>query len=104
MMANTDRILDLDYWGSADDGTPIHGAGRTGHTLARHPTQHMAWRFEHINNETGDEKPDSTQIQEELSRAQKMIQTQATEIEFLRKLDLEGRQEATSVSSRYTSR
>ncbi|KAG8755879.1 hypothetical protein FRC11_005718 [Ceratobasidium sp. 423] len=99
MMGDTDRILDLIDWSNAADGTCIHGTPRRRHIAGGGSTQHMAWKFEHISDETGEETPSSAQIQDALSRAEKTIQTQAAEIEFLRRLILDSRQEAASAQT-----
>ncbi|CAE6470121.1 unnamed protein product [Rhizoctonia solani] len=77
MIGDTDRMLDL-----------IHAYSRARHNGS---TKHRTWRFERISDETGEELPSLTQTKEALSRAEKTIQTQASEIEFLRKLLLDGR-------------
>ncbi|CAE6510389.1 unnamed protein product [Rhizoctonia solani] len=89
MMGDTDRILDLGNWGSSADGTRIHGFSHSRHNAS---TIHRVWKFERINDQTGEVSPELAKAKEELSRAQNTIQTQATEIEFLRKLLLDSRQ------------
>ncbi|KAL5638174.1 hypothetical protein ACGC1H_005020 [Rhizoctonia solani] len=87
MMGDTDRVLDLNSWGGKADGTKITAFSKS--EFKGGPKCRM-WRFERINDETG-EGP--TEAQLALTRAEKIIQTQAAEIEFLRKLLLDSRQE-----------
>ncbi|CAE6435639.1 unnamed protein product [Rhizoctonia solani] len=96
MAGDTDRILDLTDWGNAANGTLIYSTCRTRHTGA---TKHMAWKFEHLSDETGEETPAQTQTQEALSRSEEIIEAQAAEIQFLRRLVLDLRQDVARMTS-----
>ncbi|KAL5638173.1 hypothetical protein ACGC1H_005019 [Rhizoctonia solani] len=94
MMGDTDRMLDLVNWGSSTDGTEIRAYSRARHNGS---TKHRTWKFERISDETGEELSSLAQTKEALSRAEKTVQTQAAEIEFLRKLLLDGRRAHSAV-------
>ncbi|CAE6346903.1 unnamed protein product [Rhizoctonia solani] len=96
MVGDTDLILDLLDWGNKSDGTSIHASSRVLHTGS---TQHMAWKFEHLSDETGEESPTGAQIKEALSRSEKTIEAQAAEIQFLRTLILDIRQDVARITS-----
>ncbi|CEL61573.1 hypothetical protein RSOLAG1IB_10136 [Rhizoctonia solani AG-1 IB] len=96
MAGDTDRILDLTDWGNAANGTLISSTCRTRHTGA---TKHMVWKFEHLSDETGEETPAQTQTQEALSRSEEIIEAQAAEIQFLRRLVLDLRQDVARMTS-----
>ncbi|CUA74171.1 hypothetical protein RSOLAG22IIIB_11004 [Rhizoctonia solani] len=85
IMGDTDRILDLNSWGGKADGTKITAFAQPEFTCSECRT----WCFERISDETG-EGPTETQLA--LVRAEKTIQNQAAEIEFLRKLLLDSRE------------
>ncbi|KDN36994.1 hypothetical protein RSAG8_10447, partial [Rhizoctonia solani AG-8 WAC10335] len=92
-IGDTDRGLDLLDWGSTTDGT-IHANSRTRHTASTH---HWCWRFEHINDDTGEEPTSSTQTQPDLSRLETAVQAQAVEIRRLQESLLASRQEVAGV-------
>ncbi|EUC56440.1 hypothetical protein RSOL_179440 [Rhizoctonia solani AG-3 Rhs1AP] len=95
-IGDTDRGLDLQYWGSTIDGTKIHANSRTRHTGSTH---HWCWRFEYINDDQGEEPTNSTQIQQDLSRLETIIQAQLAEIKLLKESLLTGQQEFSRLTT-----
>ncbi|KAF8706698.1 hypothetical protein RHS03_04806, partial [Rhizoctonia solani] len=97
MVGDTDRILDLIKWGDKSDGTPIEATHRYRHTGSTH---HMAWKFECLSEDTSEESFTHSEAKEKLSRSEKIIETQAAEIQFLRQLVLDIRQDIARMTSR----
>ncbi|CAE6468228.1 unnamed protein product [Rhizoctonia solani] len=95
MMGDTDRALDLNDWGNANDGTKITAFCNA---QLKGPKCRV-WKFERINDDSGEETPRPTQIQEALLRAEQVNKAQEAEIVFLRQLVLDGRQQAATLFS-----
>ncbi|KDN36993.1 hypothetical protein RSAG8_10446, partial [Rhizoctonia solani AG-8 WAC10335] len=96
VVGDTDHTLDLTDWGNAADGTKIYSGSRTKHTGS---TQHMAWKFQHINDDPGEESPSIAQTREALTLMQRTANAQAIEIKLLREFLLTSRQEVVRLTS-----